>query len=223
MSLTNYIKQKKNKSQRFSNIEINQVDPLPDNISIRSVIARLGKVLPSHLLSTIKAINIGQFEELKKREIQAYYKDSSVYMTNQQVDEEDMMDDIVHEIAHAVEEVYKNRIYSGGELQKEFVRKRLQLWGMLKNKGFEEDMQPFLNIDYSKEFDEYLYDSVGYSTMRLLTPGIFYSPYAATSIREYFANGFEAFYLRGSAHKLKDMSPVLYKKLGSLLEDEDRT
>ncbi len=223
MSLENYIKKKKNKKQYFSQIEINQVDPLPDNISVDNVISRLRKAIPHHLLRTIKSINIGQFEELRRRKIQAYYKDNSVFMTNHQVDESDMMDDIVHEIAHAVEEKYEELIYSDGLIEDEFVKKRMQLWNLLKIRGFEQNMQFFLDPNYSERFDEYLHKTVGYPTMRILTPSIFYSPYAATSIREYFANGFEAFYLQAETHKIRKISPVLYKKLENLLKDEDRT
>lgn len=223
MSLKNYIKKKKNKKQYFSQIEINQVDPLPDNISVEKVVARLRETIPHHLLRTIKAINIGQFRELERRKIQAYYKDNSVFMTNHQVDEADMMDDIVHEVAHAVEEEYKQLIYSDGLIEEEFVKKRIQLWNLLKSRGFEESMQFFLNPDYSEKFDRYLHSTVGYPTMRILTPGIFYSPYAATSIREYFANGFEAFYLHAEVHKIRKISPMLYKKMENLLKDENRT
>ena len=223
MSLKNYIKKKKNKKQYFSQIEINQVHPLPDNISVDNVVSRLREMIPHHLLKTIKYINIGQFEELKRRNIQAYYKNNSVFMTNHQVDEDDMMDDIVHEIAHAVEEKYGQLIYSDGLIEDEFTNKRMQLWNLLKNKGFEQSMHFFLDPNYSEEFDKYLHDTVGYPTMRILTPGIFYSPYAATSIREYFANGFEAVYLHTEGHKIKKISPALYKKMENLLKDEDRT
>jgi len=45
--------------------------------------------------------------------------------------------------------------------------------------------------------------------------GIFLRPYAATSIREYFASGFEAYYL-GKKGELNRICPVLYKKIDEL-------
>ena len=223
MNLTKYIKNKKSKKQYFSNIEVNEMDPLPDNISIKNVLKKLSSILPSHLLSCIDTINIGQFKEIKRRKIQAYYDNKAVFMTNNQVDEDDMIDDIVHEIAHAVEEKYGGAIYLDGLLKEEFVRKRLQLKEVLQNKGFNMDLKYFIETKYSEQFDKFLHVTVGYPILRTLTSNIYYSPYAATSLREYFANGFEAFYLFGHSHRLKKMSPELYRKLGSLLQHEDRT
>jgi hypothetical protein len=45
--------------------------------------------------------------------------------------------------------------------------------------------------------------------------GLFVSPYGATSLQEYFANGFEKYYL-GESKAVKDISPVLYNVLYSL-------
>ena len=50
-----------------------------------------------------------------------------------------------------------------------------------------------------------------------LTTNIFYSPYAATSIKEYYANGFEAFLLKDDISRLKKISPQLYRKLVKLI------
>ena len=136
MSLTKYIKTRKNKKQIFYNIEVNEYNPLPDNISIKNVLTAVHNLLPSHLLNTVKTINIGKFPELKRRKIQAYYDNKSIFMTNDQIDENDMIDDIIHEIAHAVEEKYDELIYSDYEIEKEFIQKRLQLRGLLKSRGF---------------------------------------------------------------------------------------
>ena len=43
-----------------------------------------------------------------------------------------MADDIVHEIAHAVEERHANHIYGDGRLQNEFLGKRERLYQILK-------------------------------------------------------------------------------------------
>ena len=50
--------------------------------------------------------------------------------------------------------------------------------------------------------------------------GIFVSPYAATSLREYFATGFTEFYLDSNHNFLQRIAPQLYKKIISLLDQE---
>ena len=73
----------------------------------------------------------------------------------------------------------------------------------------------FINTEYEKEFDQFLYKKIGYTKIRNIAPTLFIRPYAATSLREYFATGFEDFYLEGG-QKLKGISPILYKKILSL-------
>ena len=88
----------------------------------------------------------------------------------------------------------------------------------MKAKGYEFELEQFLNTDYDLSFDEMLYKNVGYPMLSVLTSDIFYSPYAATSLREYFANGFEAFFMKEKIYMLKSISPVLYKKMINLLD-----
>ena len=76
------------------------------------------------------------------------------------------------------------------------------------------------NADYDKTIDDYLYEKVTYNTLWQLVPGIFPSPYSVTSIREYWAKGFEEFYM-GKRRDLKQTSPVLFFKLMQLHNLED--
>ena len=41
---------------------------------------------------------------------------------------------------------------------------------------------------------------VGYDNLNNFTNGLFSSPYGATSLKEYFANGFEEFFLGNREH-----------------------
>jgi Mlc titration factor MtfA (ptsG expression regulator) len=50
--------------------------------------------------------------------------------------------------------------------------------------------------------------------------GLFPSPYAATSLREYFARGFEEFVMQ-NRQELRNMCPALYLKIEELYELED--
>jgi len=53
-----------------------------------------------------------------------------------------------------------------------------------------------------------------------LLMGLFISPYAATSLREYFATGFTDFYLYPDHNALSKVSPELYRKLIMLQKPE---
>ena len=77
------------------------------------------------------------------------------------------------------------------------------------------DMRNRFHSEYDKYFDQYLYKEVGYEKLVSLTMGLFASPYAATSLREYFANGFEAYFI-GDRKGLQNISPVLYNKFSTM-------
>ena len=62
-----------------------------------------------------------------------------------------------------------------------------------------------------------MYNIVGYPLLENLIVGLFYSPYAVTSINEYFANGFENYFLRDKAY-LKNISPTLYNKINDIMD-----
>ena len=70
----------------------------------------------------------------------------------------------------------------------------------------------FINTKFDKDFDKFLYSDVGYQKIRNLAPTLFIRPYASTSVREYFATGFEDYYLNGGL-QLKNISPILYDKI----------
>ena len=127
----------------------------------------------------------------------------------------DMIDDIVHEIAHIVEDNYNQIIYSDDEIEREFIRKREVLRRVLKYEGYSTDKFLFKKTEYDTEFDSFLTNTVGYLKLRVFSQNIFASPYAATSLREYFADGFEDYYL-GKSRSLKNISPVLHSKLEEL-------
>ena len=60
--------------------------------------------------------------------------------------------------------------------------------------------------------DDFLYKEVGYETLWKVINGLFISPYAATSLEEYFCKGMEEYFL-GKSSLLKSISPQLFKKL----------
>ena len=74
-----------------------------DEIDVEEIIAQVESALPEHLLSELEMIVVGWFDEFEDRNINAFYKDGTLYISNIQDDEDDMYDDIIHEIAHSLE------------------------------------------------------------------------------------------------------------------------
>ena len=195
---------------------------LPENIDIDAVLEDVEERIPSFMLSNIESIYIGDFDSLKDREMNAVYADGAIYIASAELfDDEDLVDDIIHEIAHSLEETYAIDVYGDGQLEREFIMKRLQLFDALRNEDI--PFLPrdyFLKTEYSSEFDKFLYKMVGYPLLTSLTMNIFASPYGITSLREYFANAFEKYFM-GSAQEIKNISPQAYKKIKELLRQEE--
>ena len=192
-------------------------DLVNDLVDLEEVISKLETLLPEHIRDGIEMVIVGQFDEFQERGINAFYKDGALYVSNYQSDNADLLDDLVHETAHSVEEQYGMDIYADQEIKDEFLRKRMHMYNVLWNMGFEPSEEDFLETEYDQDFDEYLHQDIGYDKLSEILKGIMVTPYAATSLREYFATGFTEFYLYPDSHNyLKKTSPELYKKLVQL-------
>ena len=219
-----YIQTQKNKENYFtiSGIEITIQDPLAEDINVKSIIKQALTIVPRILFKSVRKIKIGQFKELNDRDLDALYKDNIIYLTNLQESDEDMLDDIIHEIAHSVEVEYSDMIYSDGSIRREFINKRLKLKKAIDNMGHQVSLDLYKQTRYDKEFDMFLYKKVGYQKIAAATPGLFLSPYAATSLREYFAIGFENIFLNQESYQImRKNSPSLFEKLINLLSIEE--
>ena len=200
----------------FGDVYVYVKDPLPSEIDLTSVIANVEQVVPPHLAQELEAVYIGQFPELISREVKAVYKDATIYITNEQTSVEEMVDDIIHEIAHSVETFAGMEIYSDGYLEREFIEKRKKMLDILHNSGYNVEVIQFLDTEYSKELDYFFYKGVGYDRLSIMSVDIFPTAYSMTSLREYFAVGLEE-YLYGDREDLKRVSPVLYSKIESII------
>ena len=190
-------------------------DPLPKEVNMTKVIKDIEKKLPSVLAHDLDAIYVGQFPELNSREVESVYMNGAVFISNKQNSVEEMCSSVVHEVAHGVEERYGEDIYGDSELVSEFLAKRKKLSNLLQQQGINCNMKMFLGLDYNQQFDDFLYKEVGYDLVNRLAANLFVSPYAATSMREYFANGFEHFFCKEPEY-LEKISPKLYSKILSL-------
>lgn len=202
----------------FGNINVIEQQELPDNISLNNILKKLQIVIPEHFVQNLDGIYVGDYDFLSKRDLNALYKDGVIYVAPEQDDEQDVYEDIVHEIAHCVEETYGMDIYEDGKIEDEFLRKRRGLLDILRAYGYNQVSDAsYGNTEYNKKFDEFLYLSVGYPILTQLTPSLFVSPYGATSLREYFANCFEEYFARRQYGHVKSISPAVYEKIELLL------
>lgn len=192
-----------------------------NDINFDSILQRIESLVPIHLTDEFEGIYVGNFNDFhkKSRSFNAMYKDGSIYVSNEQDDDDDLIDDVVHEIAHAIENSsdLNDIIYGDHNLESEFLAKRRTLYHLLDKDTC--NMLYYTNPDYNSEFDKHLYKDLGYDYLRNIASGLFYSPYAITSLKEYWANGFEN-YLLGDRQRLKDLSPVLYNKIEHVLNTD---
>ena len=202
----------------FGHVKLIVKDFPPSNVSIQDIVQELEEKVPLKFVSNLDVIYIGQFEQLQQRAVEAVYESGAIYVSNDQPTEDEFVESIGHEIAHVLEEMVPMEIYADGTMEEEFLGKRRRLWNILKAEGMatDSDRSHFEDVEYSESFDAYLYKRVGYATLTSLTMGLFLSPYAATSLREYFANAFESFFLNDEKQYVKQISPVVYNKLRHL-------
>ena len=203
----------------LSGVDVYIKDRLPEEVDPNFVFNYISARIPFHLARNVDIIYVGQFPEMKEREINSYYEDGAIYVTNKQDDDIDMIDDIIHELAHAVERNHEEKIYGSGHLQREFKAKRRNLHTLIQDLyDVPDDFSN--NIEYNKEIDEFLFKTIVYDILNQLVVNIFISGYAATSVSEYFARGFEEYFI-GDKHTLKQISPVLYSIIDKLVHLED--
>jgi hypothetical protein len=226
--LEDFIKDSSRKSVRnqkhfriFGVIDFYIKDPLPENIDIVKVIAQVEEKIPFHITNEVDAFYVGNFKEFEEKQVNAMYRDGAIYVSNDQDNNADMVDDLIHELAHAAEEIHARHIYSDNRIQQEFLGKRRRLRDLIFQYGYLGDKEiSFTELEYSKELDDFLYKDLGYDKLETFCAGLFVRPYAATDIREYFATALECYLLEDPAY-LKKISPVAYKKVDMICNTDE--
>ena len=202
---------------QMNGVQVFIKDSLPEEVDPDFVFNYVGSRIPLFLTTNIDMIYVGQFPEMEERDINAFYENDAIYITNKQDDEMDMIEDIVHEVSHAVEHYNKEAIYGDGKLQREFIAKRKRLSALLSQK-YDVPSDFNINFEYDRAIDDFLHRVVGYDILNQVCVGIFPSAYAATSVSEYWAKGFEELFI-GDLNNLRQMCPVLYKTLALLIKE----
>ncbi len=219
MWINESIKRSKRMKDHFSlnGVSVIIKDALPQEVDLEFVLNYISARVPFYLTQNIEIIYVGKFPEMEEREINAFYENDAIYVTNEQEEEMDMIEDIIHEISHAVEQNNQEFIYESGQLQREFLGKRRALSNLLSQK-FKVPADFDIDVEYDRSIDDFLFRDVGYDALNQICVGIFPSAYACTSVSEYWAKGFEELFI-GETTDLKQMCPVLYKTLALLIKE----
>jgi hypothetical protein len=200
----------------FGDIQVYIKDPITGDVDMSMVIRRIEKSIPRDFTSGVELIIVGQFDELDKRGVKAAFLDGAIYVTNNQKNSDDIFDDLVHEVSHSIEKTHAGILFSDGELVSEYLGKKNRLIDMLTVDGHLVPPDVVDEVEYNKEFDEFLHYELGYEKAGNYTEGLFIDSYAAVSLSEYFATGFESYYVDMNGGDLQKISPTLHEKIETL-------
>jgi len=196
---------------------ISQTVPFTNNeIDLYDVLDKVNASIPRQFILDIDGVYVVKTKEMERRNINAIFADGMIYVSPEQSSNQDLLDDIIHEIAHSIESKYKADIYYDNCIEDEFITKRTMLSRLLTNLGYEIPVEFTHNIDYNEELDYFLHNEVGYNILEKVVNGIFINAYSVTSVQEYWAVAFEKYYL-GDYREVKRLSPRTFEKIESLI------
>ena len=121
----------------FNSIPLLIKDKLNNSIDVEELITSIENTLPSSFKNLVNSIIILDDPMFSERKINALYHDKILYISNNQDDSNDILDDIVHEYSHALEEEYNEVIYSDNSIKNEFLMKRQILERTLRHQGLD--------------------------------------------------------------------------------------
>ena len=182
---------------------------------VRAILMQLRTVLKNRFISKLDSIYIGDLNFLRERGFTGLYENNTLYVLESD-DIEEMKRSIIHEISHALEKEVGQYITENEIVQNEFLAKRIQLYDKLEENGFKVERDHFLMISYDKDFDNLLINNIGLERLADYSKGIFMSPYSATSINEYVADGYENWFL--SKEQLNQTCPKLRVAISDFLK-----
>ena len=225
--------QKSNTSAQIFGVPIQIIHPLVNDINLRDVALSVKQHLPHYrfAFSKLDGIYVGNFPILQDRNINALYHEGAMWLTNKQSSIFDMVEDIVHEMSHLLEEHFEQDIYLDQTIEEEYLAKKhavleellqtretsLMLEDMDLDQMTDEEIYAIVKhaegeTEFDPVFDELLYSEFEWEDLKRASMGHFVTPYALVSLSEYFATGFEWFYLKDRS-ALRKISPMLHNKL----------
>lgn len=201
----------------YKNWFISQTVPFTNKeIDLYHVLDKVNGSIPRQFILDIDGVYVVKTKEMERRKINAIFADGMIYVSPEQSSNQDLLDDIVHEIAHSIESTHKADIYYDNAIEDEFITKRTMLARLLTNLGYEIPVEFTNNIDYNEELDYFLHEEVGYNILEKVVNGIFINAYSVTSVQEYWAVAFEKYFL-GDYREVKRTCPRTFEKIESLI------
>lgn len=195
-----------NKHLLFRTIEVEVVD----GFDIKDSLNKIENAIPEYFFDGANKIIIGNFRN--KDNNRSFYKDGVIYVSVN--DQEDILRDICHELSHFLFDKYT--IFEDVLISEEFMGKRRRLFDTLLYAGYNPPKDLFAKSDYNKEFDDYLYQTVGYGKLTPHIIGLFPDPYSVTSLEEYVSTCFEFFFIKDRDY-IKKICPATYKVFNHLI------
>jgi hypothetical protein len=212
---------KERKEYHIYDVPVFLINKFPPSIDANYIFSSVEDSISSKFLRGVEGIYVGNFPELKDRNIQAFNKDGAIYLSSFEdfpdISPDLIVRDIIHEIAHSVETNFYELIYGDFSIEREYVGKKKRIVDLLIGQDYRFHKKIFFSDEFVDELDDFLYKTVGYNKLSVLSAGLFISPYSITSIREYFANAFEE-YLEGNTKYVQQISPMVYNKIENLME-----
>lgn len=202
----------------FGSISVFLKDPLPQDVDMTNVLMDLEDTIPRNMFYQIETVLVGQFKELNDRGVRAVFLDGGIYVTNEQPSEEQLFEDIIHEVAHSVEKMFEYELFADGEVEKEYLGKKKRFLDLLAANGIKVPNRLRYETEYSKMFDEFLFYQIGYDNIIPFSSGLFLTPYSSVSISEYFATAFEHYFVQSDPDYVKKISPILFNKIKEITE-----
>lgn len=224
--MRNYIIEKQQHApSRIHGIEVSVIDKPVNKIDFKKIKTDVENKVPKHFFNGLNGIKIIDIKKIRNQDFNATYdsKNKIMYLSNKQDNEKDVLDDIFHELAHHIQDTYKDHIFSDGKLRREFMGKRMKLFDQLSAYGMHPPSRiKFSKHDFDDELDYYFYKKIGYKKLDNFTNGLFLTNYSCSSLYEYFAEGVEQYLFKpGLHHKMKSVSPTLFKKVAALFDKQD--
>jgi len=158
--------------------------------------------LPAFLYSEVNKIYIYNAEDLDNYDLDSSYGNRIIKIDSSKIESrKDLMKSLIHELYHSIQLSIKNKFSKQfEEVCLEYLNKKKHILDIFKNDPrFKPPEQVYYtNIFYNEDFDNYLYNIIGYKVINNRLKDYFPSSYSITSIDEYIATCFEIFYFENN-------------------------
>lgn len=187
--------------------------------NLPSSVKQIETRLPEKFFTGLEMIHVGQYPDLINSDRDSSYIDNQIFILSS-LGEDEFQSALIHELAHHVEGLFGNEIYGDESVLKEFIRKRLALFGKMSERVSGLQRELFANVNYSEQIEKMFFVDVGEEIMQNYVIGLFPNVYSAVSVREYFANGIENTTAnQKSSNYIKVISPALYAAIERLFTE----